>query len=404
MNKLARENRSLFARIWKAITDFFERIISRISGKKNHSVKSLEQRVVEQGVNKKRAELEKRFVTALKQANTTAKAVSDAKLDKNTPKAENDAEGKNLSISDKHSFSISISEDNTPFVVVDDDILAGVEERDWIKVVKSNLLSKFPNGVPLGNNVVSIDRQSRKEITFSRYMQRLKKDAPQVFSDKLKATNNVDDILNAAEGWISEGLNHKRKDNIIDFSRGTVLLRIGNNDYSADVIVGTRKNGAMLLYDIINLTPINITKKETNAAIPVNSSRRAERKTTLISSNIIPDSVEKSNSFSEKSLEDIAYRDFSLAESSDRAALAEAFYNLATTEEERNTVKKYRKEIIKIDEQLSNRQALKRRYDELKGMRSMAGERSRLNGKIVAIDEYVSRHDKKLLELSAAKP
>ena len=199
--------------------------------------------------------------------------------------------------------AIEISENNTPFVVVEEDILDGVDEKDWIKTVKSNLSSKFPDGVTLGNNVVDIDRQSRKEMTFSKYMQWLRTNNPQAFSDKLRATNNADEILVATQGWVSEGLDHPRKDNITDFARGTVLLSIGGNDYSASVVVGTHKNGKMMLYDIIDLAPTKITKKETSEAIPENSSRRAERKTTPISKTSIPNSSEKVNTSEQKTSE-----------------------------------------------------------------------------------------------------
>ena len=40
-----------------------------------------------------------------------------------------------------------------------------------------------------------------------------------------------------------------------------VFIRVGSNDYSAEVIVGKRKNGKMLLYDIINFKPTRIIEK-----------------------------------------------------------------------------------------------------------------------------------------------
>lgn len=198
-------------------------------------------------------------------------------------------------------FTIEKSTDNKPFVVVDEDILDGVAESDWIKEVKSNLATKFPNGVQVGKNVISIDNQSRKELTFSKYTNWLKNNDPQAYSDKLRATNNADEVLGATEGWINEGLNHPRKDNITSFARGTVLLRIGKNDYSASVIVGTFKNGKMILYDIINLTPTTIVKKETANAIPVNSSQRTERKTLTISNDSITETEPNVNTNDKKS-------------------------------------------------------------------------------------------------------
>ena len=49
-------------------------------------------------------------------------------------------------------FTMEKSTDNKPFVVVDGDILDGVAESDWIKEVKSNLATKFQNGVQVGKN------------------------------------------------------------------------------------------------------------------------------------------------------------------------------------------------------------------------------------------------------------
>lgn len=59
----------------------------------------------------------------------------------------------------------------------------------------------------------------------------------------MRATDNVDEILQVASEWMNEGLNHNRNDNIKDFARGSVLLRVGKSDYSAEVIVGAKNNG-----------------------------------------------------------------------------------------------------------------------------------------------------------------
>ncbi|MBQ7327170.1 MAG: hypothetical protein IJW93_06840 [Clostridia bacterium] len=217
----------------------------------------------------------------------------------------------NMNVSGRD-YTIELSDKNEPFVVVDDDILSGVPEKDWINTVKRNLSSKYPNGITLNNNTVVVNRQSRKEMTFSKYMSWLRTNDPQAFSDKLRATNNSDEILNAATGWISEGLKHPRQDNIVDFARGNVLLRVGQNDYSASVIVGTQKNGTMLLYDIIDLKQTNITKKETVETIPVNPSQGVERKISNISGNSIPQTTSKSNPSGEKTSENSSKRDFAL--------------------------------------------------------------------------------------------
>lgn len=189
-------------------------------------------------------------------------------------------------------YAIGKTTDNKPFVEVEQDILAGVPEADWVKIVKENLKQKFPNGITVGNNEIQIDGRSRQEMTFSRYMQWLYNNDPQLHADKLRATNNADEILHATTGWVNEGLNHPRKDRITDFARGHVLLRVGGNDYAADVVVGTKKNGSMALYDVLNLQPTSFTEKETDAAISTNPSPGAARSTASVSADNVTETGE----------------------------------------------------------------------------------------------------------------
>ena len=184
-------------------------------------------------------------------------------------------------------YSIGETEDGKPFVEVTEDILDGVPESEWVATVKKNLKEKFPNGITVGNSEIKIDYQSRQEMTFSRYMQWLYKNDPRLRADKLRATNNADEILQATTGWVNEGLNHPRNDKIVDFARGNVLLRVGGNDYTADVVVGTRKNGSMVLYDVLNLQKTSFTKKETGTAIAENPSPGTNRSTVPLSENSI---------------------------------------------------------------------------------------------------------------------
>ena len=192
-------------------------------------------------------------------------------------------------------YSIEKTTDNKSFVEVDEDILDGVPKKDWVSTVKENLKNKFPDGITVGNNDIRIDKQSRQEMTFSGYMKWLYSHDPQLHSDKLRATNNADEILLATTDWVNEGLNHPRKDSIADFARGTVLLRVGANDYTADVVVGTRKNGNMVLYDVLNLQPDSFVKKETDAVKAENPSPGADRNTASVSESSVPQNGENVN-------------------------------------------------------------------------------------------------------------
>lgn len=204
--------------------------------------------------------------------------------------------GNDGEVADAWQYSIKETTKNAPFVEVEQDILAGVPEADWVKTVKANLKQKFPNGITVGNSEINIDYQSRNEMTFSDYMKWLYKNDPQKRADKLRATNNADEILLATTDWVNEGLNHPRKDKIVDFARGNILLRVGGNDYTAEVVVGTKKNGSMLLYDILNLQPTSFTAKETDAAIAENPSPGTNRSTASVSDSSLRNSGENVNS------------------------------------------------------------------------------------------------------------
>lgn len=151
-------------------------------------------------------------------------------------------------------YAIRRDEKGKPVVSVEEDILAGVPQKDWARTVKQALKEKFPNGVTVGNNQIQITGKSRGEITSSKDTRWLKHSQPDVYADKMRATNNADEILQASTDYVSEKPAHERTDNIVDFGRGKVQLEVGGQMYDADVIVGTKKDGSMLLYDFVGMT------------------------------------------------------------------------------------------------------------------------------------------------------
>lgn len=178
-------------------------------------------------------------------------------------------------------YSIDYDVNNRPFVTVEEDILADVPRNRWRQKVKSYLKEKFPDGITVGNSEINIDDQSREEMTYSRYTGWLMRHQPELFSDKLRAAANADEIIRASRDYVNEALNHERKDNIEEFARGQVQLRVGERDYTAQVVVGKRRTGELLLYDILKLEPTDIRDKmkKSDAAISENPSLGAERST-----------------------------------------------------------------------------------------------------------------------------
>ena len=183
--------------------------------------------------------------------------------------------------------SIKYDAESKPFVEIDRNILDGVDEKDWVRTVRNNLREKFPDGVTVGNKEIKINQQSRRELTYSEYMTWLKKQDSGTYADKLKATDNADEIVKASRDYVNEGLAHERSDNISDFARGNVNLRIDGRDYNAEVVVGTKKNGDMLLYDVMNLKPTNINEKISIAGYQTDNQKESRPTVSAIDSNNI---------------------------------------------------------------------------------------------------------------------
>lgn len=242
--ELAQEHRSVARRVLDALKDFIRRVKAAFSSRIAQDRAARSEYGVDMDTLEEAAQLWQRAYDA-----ATARASGKSKS-----AAQADGAGR---------FSIRYDQDNNPYVVIEEDILAGVPRSEWVRTVKDNLRQKFPDGVTVGRNVIEIDKQSRREMTFSNYMQRLMRTDRQIFADKLRATSNADEILRAARNWVNEALLHPRRDAIIDFARGEVLMRIGSNDYAAQVIVGNRGGGNLLLYDIINLEQTEIREKRT---------------------------------------------------------------------------------------------------------------------------------------------
>lgn len=182
--------------------------------------------------------------------------------------------GENTSENSGERYVIKHDVNRVPFVEITEDILAGVKQSEWIKVVTEELKNRFHSPIQVGTNQIRIDGKSRRELTRSKYTQNLQRTDRQVYEDKFKSLRNADEILQATQNFRSEAPKHPRKDKIIGFLRGDVMLRIGNNEYTAEVVVGEEGNGSLLLYDIIKIqkTQIRTSLKEKDAGHVVISS------------------------------------------------------------------------------------------------------------------------------------
>lgn len=181
-------------------------------------------------------------------------------------------------------YAIRRDEKGKPVVSVEEDILAGVPQKDWARTVKQALKEKFPNGVTVGSNQIQITGKSRNEITNSKDTMWLKRNQSDVYADKMRAANNADEILQASTDYVSEKPAHERTDNIVDFGRGKVQLEVGGQMYDADVVVGTKKDGSMLLYDFVGMTKKEMQRTAGRQSAP-HDSRAASLSDTSVTQN-----------------------------------------------------------------------------------------------------------------------
>ena len=182
-------------------------------------------------------------------------------------------------------YAIRRDEKGKPVVSVEEDILAGVPQKDWARTVKQALKEKFPNGVTVGSNQIQITGKSRSEITNSKDTRWLKHSQPDVYADKMRATNNADEILQASTDYVSEKPAHERTDDIVDFGRGKVQIEVGGQMYDADVVVGTKKDGSMLLYDFVGMAKKEMQQTAGRQSAPHDSQTASLSDTSVAQSN-----------------------------------------------------------------------------------------------------------------------
>ena len=156
--------------------------------------------------------------------------------------------------------SIEITEDGEPCVVIDNDVLAGVSKSRWATKIK-NILSEYKSGVDLWGGVVKVNAISKNEFLNSKYSQYLKAKEKTAYKDKLLSAQNLDEILKSGKNKKIEDLKHSRNDTFKQFAHSDVLLKVGENGYTADVIIGITTQNAMVFYDIVDMRKADVKIK-----------------------------------------------------------------------------------------------------------------------------------------------
>ena len=158
-------------------------------------------------------------------------------------------------------YKIAYTTDNQPVVVVEEDFLKGIDPKDRKKETRKKL-AEFSPGIQINGRFIAVNKTTRDEFTFSKDSQHLWKNSLDVYSDKMRIAENIDDAVKASTDYVGEAPKHERKDNIQEFARGDLLIQVGKNQYDADVVVGWTGE-QMVLYDIVKMkrTSFDIKKE-----------------------------------------------------------------------------------------------------------------------------------------------
>ena len=191
------------------------------------------------------------------------------------------AEGNNVA------QSIEKTTDNRPVVVVNDDILKGVYGRsEEIAAVKQALM-RFDK-VPVHKQIILITGDSANEVTRSKQTETIRKKNKTIYEDKMRVMNHPVDIVLASTDFINEAPKHPRKDDIIDFARGSILLQVHGRQYSAEVVYGYTKKRTCRLHDIVKIVPDSFTIKKTSNSLSLDRNNAEYRRNESLANNSIP--------------------------------------------------------------------------------------------------------------------
>lgn len=157
-------------------------------------------------------------------------------------------------------YSIRKSADGGQYVeVIPDPAYSDSDARQIAKSLFGIVKNKYSSLIDVGGQKIGINKKTAKEWQRSRDASKLYNRNKTAFNDKMNAFENADELLKASKKYVGEGLKHVRGDNFTEFARGEVDFKVGDNGYTADIIVGTTDTGEATLYDIVKIKNKKIT-------------------------------------------------------------------------------------------------------------------------------------------------
>lgn len=151
-------------------------------------------------------------------------------------------------------YSIRKSADGGQYVeVIPDPAYSDSDARQIAKSLFGIVKNKYSSLIDVSGQKIGINKKTAKEWQYSKDASTLYVRNRRTYIDKMNAFENADELLKASKKYVDEGLKHARKDNFVEFARGEVDFKVGDNGYTAEIIVGTTKSGNAMLYDLVGI-------------------------------------------------------------------------------------------------------------------------------------------------------
>lgn len=258
------------------IKDFFKKAINSIKSLVDHSdMNSYQKKMAEAKIAEKEQILDQ-FFKALDKAIENYQGTEEAEI----------------SLDNNIRHSLEIDDNGKYYVDIQEDILKGITDTSQMKEYVRLFMSEYYPTIDLMGFEMPVTAKSRNEFTESKYSSQLEHTLSALFTDKMRMAANLEDVVNAAEGYKYEAPNHPRKDNLIGFIRGSVQIRVGSNDYTADVVLADRKNAGIIFYDVVDIKPTNIKATVGNTT---SQNVRGRRSAVASTTNNVAQAAQNSN-------------------------------------------------------------------------------------------------------------
>ena len=199
-------------------------------------------------------------------------------------------------------YEIKTDIDGNKFVEVDETLFDTKSGESHAKTIARIIKERFNNLVNVNGQQIQINQITNGEWRLSGSARKLLKNDTVAYDDKLKTIPNADEILKVAKNWVGEEKHHSKNIDIVEFARGNVFYRVGNNGYVADVIVGIRRNNSAVLYDLVEIRGKKITEAPVTMASYENNSQRRQNASVA---DILPQNPKKSSGNTEFSLSEV---------------------------------------------------------------------------------------------------